>query len=96
MGCCNHPPYLRNRLFPMSVQALLRVMSVSDPVPIDLEVSNIREGWILDSTIDQQGGAEVHPLMVQPLLYCILSRSCSHGFLRSMDIMQESSSGVRE
>ena len=38
VGCCNPPPYLRNLLFHKLVQALLGVMGVSEPVPIDLEL----------------------------------------------------------
>ena len=63
-----------------------------DSVALDLEELDVRDGWILESRIDQQGGIEVGPLPVQPLLSCILSSSSSHGFRNSVDIMQESSS----
>ena len=64
-------------------------------VAVDLEELDTRDGWILESRIDQQGGAEVGPLPVQPLLSRILSSASLHGFLRSIEIMQESSSGGR-
>ena len=66
-----------------------------DPAPIDLEDFDAREGWILEIRIDKQGGAKVCPLLIHPLLFRILSSARSHGFLRSMEIMQESSSGGR-
>ena len=53
---------------------------------------DVREGWILESRIDQQGGAEVGSLPVHSLLYFILNSASLHGFLRSFEIMQESSS----
>ena len=66
-------------------------------VTVDLEELDVRDGWILESRIDQQGGTEVVPLTVQLLVYCILSSFGSNGFLRSLDITQESSSvGGRE
>ena len=46
-----------------------------------------------ESRIDQQGGTEVSPLLVQPLLPHILSSAHPHGFLNSVEIMQERSSG---
>ena len=60
---------------------------------IDLEELDARDGCILESRIDKQGGAEVRPLPVQPLLYHILGGASSHGFLCSIEITQESSSG---
>ena len=44
------------------------------------------------SRIDQQGGTEVSPLLLQPLLTHILSSARPHGLLSSVEIMQESSS----
>ena len=68
-----------------------------DSVPIDLEELDARDGWILESRIDRQGGTEVGPLPVQPLLSRISSSAVSHGLLRSVEIRQESSfSGGRE
>ena len=54
----------------------------------------MRDTWILESRIDQQGGAEVSPLLVELLLLRILSSAHPHGFLRSVKITQESKSGV--
>ena len=90
------PPCLRNRLFPKLVHSALGVLGVLDPVPVDLEEFDARDGWILEIRIDQQGGTEVIPLLVHPLLSHILSSAHSHGFLRSVDIIQESSSGSGE
>ena len=59
---------------------------------VDLKEFDAREGWILEIRIDQQGVTEVSPLLVQPLMLRILSSACSQGFLRIMDITQESSS----
>ena len=64
-------------------------------MPVDLEEFDERYGWILESRIEWQGGTEVSPLLVQPLLSLILSIDRLYGFLRSVDIMQESSSGGR-
>ena len=58
-----------------------------------MEKIDVRDGFILEIRIDQQGGTEVVPLSVQPLVYCILSGAGSRGFLRSVEIMQEISSG---
>ena len=97
MGRCNRPPCLRNRLFPKSVHPVPGVLGVPDSVAIDLEKLDAREWWILESRVDQQGGTEVGPLPVQPLISRILSGAGSHGFLRSVEITQESSSrGGRE
>ena len=66
-------------------------------VVVDLEELDVRDGWILESRIDQQSDTEFGPLPVQPLLSRILSSSGLHGFLRSVEITQEiSSGGVRE
>ena len=92
---CNCPPYLRNRLFPKSVHLALGVLGVPNTVAVDLEELYMRYGWILESRIDRQGGTEVGPLPVQPLVSRILSSTISHGFLSSVEITQESSSGGR-
>ena len=63
-----------------------------DAVTVDLEVFDVGDGWILESRIDQQGVAEVVLLPVQPLLSLILISASSHGFLRIVQITQESSS----
>ena len=97
VGCCNFPPCLRNRFFPRLVHPALEVLGVPNSVAVDLEELDVRGGWILESRIDQQGGTEVGPLSVQPLLSCILRGAGSHSFLRSVEITQESSSsGKRE
>ena len=57
VGHCNSPPYPRNQLLPKSVQAALGVLGMSNLVPVDLEDFDTRYGWILDISIDQQGGA---------------------------------------
>ena len=62
-------------------------------VAVDLEELDARYGWILDSRIDLQGGTEVGPLTVQPMMSCILISVGSHLFLRSVEIIQEISSG---
>ena len=64
-------------------------------MPVDLEEFDERDGWILENKIYQQGGKEVSPLLVQTLMSFILSIALSHGFLRSVDITQEISSGGR-
>ena len=68
VGRCNRPPCLRNRFFPKSVHPALGVLDVPDSVAVDLEELDARDGWILESRIDRQGGTEVGPLPVQPLL----------------------------
>ena len=93
MGCCNLPQYLRKQLYPKLVHLALRVLIVSDPVPIELEDFGVRDGWILENSINRQGGTEVKTLPVQPLLFCIPISAHSDGFLCSVDIMQGSSSG---
>ena len=65
------------------------------PKAVCLVEFNARYGWILESRIYQQGGIEVSPLLVQPLLSRLLSSARSHGLLCSMDITQEISSGGR-
>ena len=52
----NFPPCLRNRLFPKLVHSALGVLGVSDPVPVDLDEFETREGWMLDIRIEQKGG----------------------------------------
>ena len=97
MGRRNRPPCIRNRLLPKPVHSELGVLGVSDAVPVDLEDLDARNGWILESRIDLKGGAEVAPLLVELLLAIILCSPRSHGFLRSVEIREESrSSGRRE
>ena len=48
---------------------------------VDLEDIDTRDGWILESRIERQGGIEFVPLMVQPLLSHILSSAGWHSFL---------------
>ena len=43
----------------------------------------------MESRIDREGGAEVVPLLVEPLLARILCSSRPHGFLRSVEITKE-------
>ena len=64
-------------------------------VAVDLEDIDERDGWILDSRIDQQGGTEVGILPEQPLMSRILSSASLHIFLRNVDITQEISPGSR-
>ena len=97
VGRCNLPRCLRNRFFPKSVSLALGVLGVPNSVAVDLEKLDARDGWILESRIDWQGGTEVGPLPVQPLLSRILSSADLHGVLGSVEITQESSSsGGRE
>ena len=95
VGRCNRPPFLRNRLFPKLVHPSLEVLGVPNLVAVDLEDLNARDGCILESRLDQQGGTEVGPLLIQPLRSRILSSSGLHVFLCSVKIVQESSSGGR-
>ena len=60
---------------------------------IHLDDIELREGRILEIMVDQQGGEEVGPLPVQPLMLHILSSYFSHGFLNSVDIMHIISCG---
>ena len=64
-----------------------------DMVPVYLQVLNVRNRRILESRIDLEGGVEVAPLLVEPLLERILFSSCSNGFLCIIEITQESISG---
>ena len=93
VGRCNRPPCLRNRLFTKVVHPMLGLLVVPNLVAVELEELDTRDGWILESRIDRQGGTEVGPLPVQPLLSRILSSAGSHGFLCRIEITQESSSG---
>ena len=68
-------------------------MGVSDKMPVELEESNARDGWILESRVYQQGRTEISPLLVQPLTYHIMISARSHGFLNILEITQKSSSG---
>ena len=95
MGLCNHPPCLRNRILSKLVHSAHGVLGMSDAVPVDLEDLDARDGWILESRIDREGGVEVAPLRVELLLMSILCSSRLHGFLCSVEIMQESRSGAR-
>ena len=95
MGRCNRLPCLRNRFLPKSVHSVLGVMGVSDTVPVDLEEFDVRYGWILEIRIDRKGGTKVSPFLVQSLLNRILSIAHLYGFLRSLEIKKESSSGGR-
>ena len=77
MGRCNRPPYLRNRLFTKALHLVIGILGVPNPVAVDLEELDARDGWILEIRIDQQGGTEVGPILVRPL----------PRFLRSVEIM---------
>ena len=65
----------------------LVVLGVPDPIEVDMEEFDARDGWILEIRIDQQGGTEVGPLLIQPLLSHILSSAGLYGLLHSVDIM---------
>ena len=56
MGRFNFPPCLRNRFFSKSGHLALGVLGVPHAVAVYLEELNARDGWILESRIDQQGG----------------------------------------
>ena len=71
----NRPPCLRTRLLPTSVHSALGVLGMSDAVPVELEDLDVRDGWILESRIDPEGGTEVAPLLVELLLASILCSS---------------------
>ena len=86
------PPCLRNWFLPKLVHLSLVVMGVLDPVTVDLEEFDSRDGWILEINIDRHGGTEVSPLLVYPLVPCILSIDRLHGFLHIVGIMQDISS----
>ena len=62
---------------------------------VNLEELDARDGCILESRIDRQGGTEVVPLPVQPLMLRILISAGLPSFLRIVEITQESSSGGR-
>ena len=66
-----------------------------DLAHVDLEEFDARKGRILEIRTGQQGVTEVIPLLVHPLLLRILSSAHLHNFLRSVEIMQESSYGDR-
>ena len=66
---------------------------MSNAVPVDLEDLNARNGWVLESRIDQQSEAEVPLLIVELLLLSILFTYRLHVSLRSVEIMQEIRSG---
>ena len=89
------PPCLRNRLFPKLVHLALGVIGVTDSMAVELGEFDERDGWILESRIDQQGGVEVGPLPIKPLMSRILSSTGSYGFLVSVEITQKFSSGGR-
>ena len=76
VGRCNRLPCLRNQLFPKLVHPSLGVPGVTDLVDVDLKEFDARDGWILERRIGQQGGTEVIPLPIQPLLPRILSSAC--------------------
>ena len=83
---CNCPPCLGNQLFPKLVHPELGVLGVQNSMAVDLEELDTRDGYILESRIDQQGGTEVVPLPIQPLLSRILISAGLHGVLCSVDI----------
>ena len=87
VGHFNHPSCLRNRFFLKSVHPVLGVLGVPNVVAVDLEELDARDVWILESRINRQGGTELGPLPVQPLLSHILSSSGLYGFLRSVETM---------
>ena len=66
---------------------------MKDLVPIDLEDIDARDGQILENRVDQQGGAEVSPLLVELLLSHILSSSNLHSFRCRVEIIHESCCG---
>ena len=87
MGRCNLLPCLRNWFFPKSVHLALGVMDVTDPVPIDLQEFDENDVRILEIRIERQGETDVSPLLIQPMLFHILSSACSHGFLSSVAVL---------
>ena len=60
---------------------LLDVVDVEDYVSIYLDYIYLKEEWILDSRMDQQGGAEVIPLPAHPKILRILCSLYTHDFL---------------
>ena len=93
VGRLNRPICLRNLLLPKLVHLALGLLGMSYTVPVDLEYLDARYGWILESRIDIEGCAEFSPLLVELLLARILCSSQSRGFLRSVEITQESRYG---
>ena len=83
----------KKHIFSKLVYPALGVLGVPNAVAVNLEEHDERDGWILEIRIDQQGGTEVSPLPVQPLMSRVLISAGSHIFLRSVEIMQESISG---
>ena len=75
------PSCLRNRFFPNLAHLSLGVLGVLEPVRVDLEEFDARDGRILESRVDHQGGTKVSPLMVQSIISHILISACSHVFL---------------
>ena len=71
MGSCNIPLCLINRLLTKSVHLALGVLGMSDAVPVDLEDLDARDRWILERSIDPEGGAEVATLPVEILMMSI-------------------------
>ena len=55
---------------------------MTDLVTVYLEELDARDVWITESRIERKGGTEVSPLLVQPLLYHILSSARLNGLLR--------------
>ena len=53
VGRCNLPPCLRNRFFPKLVHPALGVLGMPNLVVVDLEELDARDGWILQSKVDQ-------------------------------------------
>ena len=86
MGCRNRPPFLRNQLLLKSIHSALGLLGLTDTVLVDLQDLDAGNGWILESRIYLEGGAEVAPLLLEPLLARILCSSRSHIFLRSVEI----------
>ena len=78
---CNRPPCLRNQILPNLVHLALGVLGVTDSVLVDLGGLDARDGWILESRVDQQGGGEAGPLLVELLLLRILSSAHLRGLL---------------
>lgn len=52
VGCQNHIPFPRNRLFPKPVQVPLGVVVMTEYLTIKLEDIKSREGGVLESTFD--------------------------------------------
>ena len=56
VGCCNCSPCLRNRFFLKLVHSPLGILGMTDRVHADLEKLGTRDAWILEISIDRQGG----------------------------------------